>query len=456
MLKDPRYFGKRKNVIVIRSLLVICHRCRYYHCVMNYRVLVSIILLVGFSQLGLSQTGVINTIEFEGLKRTRASFLKRILKVQPTMQADSTKLALDLERLNRLPGIANATIKKSITENGHVDLTYIIDENFTIIPGLRASTAANGDFAFRLSLFEFNALGANHLIGGYYQNEVFSSYGAFIESRYLFTNKLGLGVNYQSNNTFEPIYFDNLNETNYRFQNQLIESYLLYEFDFHNRAELGFVVSKEEYTLEDGRFMNEIPVTLNADRVNVRSQYEYINLDKTYQYTSGWRNQTDVQVFTGGTGFLADNLIINNDLEYLTRVSNKGNWASRLRLGYSTNNDTPFAPFIVDNQVNVRGGGNVVARGTATATLNTEYRHTLLEKGWFVLQSNTFVDVNSQRQVGEKLDSLFESENLRIAPGLGLRFIHKRIFNAVLRLDYGVVIGENAGSGLTFGIGQYF
>jgi len=414
------------------------------------------LLLIACSLNCRAQENMINSLEFTGLKRTKESFLRRIMKVQPASMADSTSIALDLERLNRLPGIANATVVETKNTNGSRDLTYVIDENFTIIPGLRVSTAANGDFAFRVSLFEFNALGANHLIGGYYQNEVFSSYGAFVESRYLFSNKAGLGVNYQNNNTFEPIYYDNTTETNYRLLNRLFEGYLMYEFDFHNRAEIGVTTSKENYTFEDGAASMEIAQELSADLINYRAQYEHINLQIEYQYVSGWRNQTDVQIRTGGDGLLGDNLIIKNDLEYLKRVGNKGNLATRLRLGYSTNDDTPFAPFIVDNQVNVRGGGNVVARGSATATINTEYRHTIYERGWFVLQSNSFIDVNIQRQVGENFTSAFESDNIRIAPGLGVRFIHKRIFNAVFRLDYGIGIGSNSSNGLVFGIGQYF
>jgi outer membrane protein assembly factor BamA len=429
-----------------------------FHCIIApmFQRVCLLLFLFCVSQLAIGQSQPIDRIEFQGLKRTKESFLRRILKVQPESMADSIKIFNDLERLNRLPGIANATVNQTKTDNGSLILTYTIDENFTIIPGLRVSTAANGDFAFRISLFEFNALGANHLIGGYYQNEVFSSYGAYIESRYLFSNKLGLGVNYQNNNTFEPIYFNNQEETNYRFEKKSFESYLLYEFDFHNRAELGAVISDERYSYQDGRLGNQIPEELEASRINVRGQYEHIDLNIEYQYVSGWRNQTDVQMVTGGDDFLGDNLIINNDLEYLKRVGSKGNWASRLRLGYSTYNDTPFAPFIVDNQVNIRGGGNVVARGTATATINTEYRHTLLEKGWFVLQSNTFLDINSQRQVGEGFDSIADSDNVRISPGVGVRFIHKRIFNAVFRLDYGFGVGANASSGLVFGIGQYF
>ncbi|AZQ44368.1 POTRA domain-containing protein [Nonlabens ponticola] len=415
-----------------------------------------IFVFSGYSVSITAQSFQINELEFSGLDKTKESFLRRILKTKPKSKIDSTRIAIDLERLNRLPGIAKATVTKQLQSNGVYDLLFQIEENFTIIPGIRVNTAPNGDFAFRLSLFEFNALGANHLIGGYYQNEVFSSYGGFIESRYLFTNKLGLGINYQDNNTFENIFFDNETETNYRYQRQSFESYLMYEYDFHNRAELGFEFAADEYTYEDGFINDQLPENLEANKLNLRGQYEYINLLRDYQYFTGWRNQTDVRYETGGDGFLDDNVIITNDLENFTRVGKRGNWATRLRLGYMTNNQTPFSPLIIDNQRNVRGAGNVVDRGSASITLNTEYRHTLLEKGWFVLQSNTFLDLNTQRQINEDFGSAFDSTSFRASPGLGVRFIHKRIFNAVIRLDYGFGIGENAASGLVFGIGQYF
>ena len=145
-----------------------------------------------------------------------------------------------------------------------------------------------------------------------------------------------------------------------------------------------------------------------------------------------------------------------NDFEYFKRIGEKGNWANRLRLAYASNDETPFAPFAVDNQLNLRGVGNTIDRGTAAIVLNSEYRHTLYEKGWFVFQSNAFVDVGSWRNPGGNLTELIDGSTVKLYPGLGIRFIHKRIFNAVFRLDYGFGIGNQATNGIVFGIGQYF
>ncbi|WP_099573832.1 hypothetical protein [Maribacter sp. 4U21] len=64
--------------------------------------------------------------------------------------------------------------------------------------------------------------------------------------------------------------------------------------------------------------------------------------------------------------------------------------------------------------------------------------------------------MGSWRNAGEDFSQLFDGTSTRLYPGLGLRFIHKRIFNAFFRLDYGFGIGNNATNELVFEIGRYF
>ena len=88
--------------------------------------------------------------------------------------------------------------------------------------------------------------------------------------------------------------------------------------------------------------------------------------------------------------------------------------------------------------------------------LNTEYRQTLYEKKWFILQGNAFVDAGTWRNpVGDFAD-FSKKNNVKVYSGLGLRFIHKKIFNAIFRIDYGYGITNEATKGFVFGIGQYF
>lgn len=420
-------------------------------------ILITMVNTYAYSQEG----AIISKIEIEGLKKTKESFIRRLIKVKEGSAYDSIKIATDIDRLNRLAGIAKA--ESSISKNSDTDyiLKYTVVENFTIIPGLRVSQANNDeDIAFRVSAFEFNLLGRNQIIGGFYSRDVFDSYGLFWEAPFLFSNKFGFGVNYQDNITFEPIFIsDNDDEgTDYRFQNKAFQAFLSYEFNFHNRAEFGFLIGDQEYEIEDNQINPGLPNDLEATNFSIASEYEYNDLDIDYQYISGIRNQTNVQYIfnSGGDGFLEDAFVGTNDLEYFLRIGKRGNLANRLRLSFTSNEDSPFAPFALDNQINIRGVGNTVDRGTASIVINTEYRYTLYEKDWFVVQSNTFIDAGTWRTPGNDFDQLVEGEAIRFNPGVGIRFIHKRIFNAVIRLDYGFGTGENSNSGFVFGIGQFF
>ena len=110
----------------------------------------------------------------------------------------------------------------------------------------------------------------------------------------------------------------------------------------------------------------------------------------------------------------------------------------------------------MDNNINIRGVGNVIDRGTASIVLNTEYRYTVFEKNWFVLQGNAFLDAGTWRNPGGDYGDLINSDNFRVYSGLGVRLMHKKIYNATFRIDYGFGLTKDASQGLVFGIGQYF
>lgn len=423
------------------------------------KILLAWIVLLGINLQ--AQDYSVSSISFQGLKKTKESFLKRLIKTQEAGAYDTLKIIGDIERLKRLPGIANAEYTAKIS-NSQVALTYIVEENFTIIPGARIATANDGSFAYRLSVFEFNLLGNNQLFGGFYERNVFDSYGAFWEHPFLFSDKLGVGLNYQDITTQEPVFFDD-GDKNYRFNSKNFETQLIFSFDFNNEAELGAILVKENYLFDEENPIPGRPTELNADKLLYRAAYRYVDLDIDYQYIDGIQSEFTgqyIQLLNGdaaGEQFLNNFLSLRNDLTYYKKVGANGNWANRFRLAATIGNeDSPFAPFTLDNQLNIRGVGNTVDRGTASIVLNTEYRHTFYEKGWFVVQGNAFIDAGSWRKPGEDFSQLFDGSQTRLYPGVGLRFIHKRIFNAVFRLDYGFGIGTDATNGLVFGIGQYF
>ena len=413
--------------------------------------------VVFFSLIAFSygQEKRIGTIQIYGLKKTKLSVIKSFLKVKTQESLDSVLLHEDVKRLKRIPSISHAYYKVSESETGSYRVDYFLEENRTLIPVVNFWTTTNKQFAYKIGLYEYNFLGRNMTVGGYYQNNGYHSYALNFKAPYLFSNSLGLAINHQNWTSEEPLFFDN-GSANYKYQNISFETLLLYELNFKNKLEFGVNYFKEKYQYKNGITSATIPQELNINKFLYKFVYSYNNLEYFYQYVSGFKNQLFVQMVTTENEFQDDFFIAWNDLFYYKRVGERGNWANRLRAGLSTNNESPFAPFALDNNVNLRGVGILVDRGTGSIVYNTEYRHTIYEKGSFVFQSNVFVDAGTWRKPGGTLSDFTKKENMKLFSGVGLRVINKKIFNAVFRIDYGFELTNGKSKGLVFGIGQYF
>lgn len=415
-----------------------------------------ILFLVVFSSISYAQNKVAD-LKVQGNKKLKTSFIKKISFIKSGVALDSSVIEEDIKLLKRLPSIAHAYYQVFPAEKeNEYNVFYNIEENFTIIPSANVYTTNDDEFAYRLGLYEFNLFGQNITFGGFYQKNIYDSYAFNFRAPFLFSRKLGLAINYQDLTTQEPVFFNNTT-ADYRYNNRSFEVLGLYRFNFTNRVELGVNFFTEDYQYKSGATSPNVPQELKVDKLLYKFIYEYNNLNYDYQYVEGFRSIFNFQyVHSRDEEQLPDFLIGWNDFQYFERVGKKGNWANRVRLGIATNDDTPFAPFAVDNNLNIRGVGNLIDRGTAAIVVNTEYRHTLYEKGWFALQGNAFIDAGSWRNPGGDLGDFADSQNLRVYPGLGLRFIHKKIFNAIFRIDYGIGITPDSTQGFVFGIGQYF
>ena len=411
--------------------------------------------LLAFTAIHAQNTNIVVDLKVQGLKRTRVSEIKKLTKLKAGMSLDSVLIKKDIERLKRLPSISHAYFQVfPAGEPNRYNVFYNIEENFTLIPFANLFSSSNDDFAFRIGLEEFNFLGRNIQLGGFYQYDIFNSYGVTLKAPYLFTDKLGLGVSYNNLTTQEPVFFEN-DDAQYKYNNAGVEFSGLYQFNFSNKIELGVNFFVEDYEYISGATSPEVPLALRVRKHLIKFIYDYNNVNYEYQYLEGFKSYLNFQYVGSSDATLPEFLIGFNDFAYYHRIGKRGNLANRLRLGLASNLDTPFAPFSVDNNLNVRGVGNTIDRGTGVVILNSEYRHTLIDKDWFILQSNVFVDAGSWRNPGGDFSDFGQDQNIRVFPGVGLRFIHKKIFNAIFRIDYGVGVTEKA-NGIVFGIGQYF
>ena len=397
----------------------------------------------------------ISEVEIQNNKKTRTQFIRKITEVTEKTPLDSLQLQEDIKRLRRLPGIAHAYFTVDEKDDGTYKVVYGIEENFTIIPSANVYTTNDDEFAYRLGLYEFNGLGQNILAGGFYQRDICSSYGLNFRAPFLFGKKSGIAINFQDLTTEEPVFLDE-GVADYKYNNLSYEALLLHQFNFSHRMELGANYFTETYEYKEGATNAEVPQFLEVKKLLYKLIYEYNDVERFYYFVDGFKSTFNFQYVTSRNEALPEFLIGFNDFIYYKRVGERGNWANRLRLGVATNNESPFAPFAVDNNLNIRGVGNTIDRGTAAVVLNTEYRQTLFEKNWFVLQGNVFVDAGSWRNPGGDFGDFADDQNLRVYPGVGVRFIHKRIFNTVFRIDYGYGITQNATNGFVIGIGQYF
>ncbi|MEL7341401.1 MAG: outer membrane protein assembly factor, partial [Bacteroidota bacterium] len=172
-------------------------------------------------------------------------------------------------------------------------------------------------------------------------------------------------------------------------------------------------------------------------------------------YLSGWANYTLLEsVYNMQYGDFFQLFI--NDFHYFRRIKYRGNLAARVRVGLSSNVNSPFAPFVLDSRINIRGSGNRVDRGTGTVIMNLEYRHSFLERRNLAIQGVIFSDIGVWRTPGGGWDDFVNPEYLRHFVGSGIRIIYPRAHNAMLRIDYGFGLFQGGESGLVVGFGQYF
>lgn len=395
----------------------------------------------------------VEEIEWKGVKKMNIKFMTDFIETKLNEPLDSIKLNNDVDALTRLNGVSNIKYEV-IKKESNYKVVYNVIENWSILPNLFLWTTDEAAAAYRLGLFDYNFLGKNNTVGGFYQYNGVSSFGFFYSAPFLFSANFGLEASFQKIASIEPIYI-NEETARYEYSNTGVELLGVYRFNYRNSFKLGANVFKEKYNYLTGATALDVPKELEVRKVLIKSNYNFDNLKYDFYLVKGIKNNFFAQCVFSNKSFQNNFLIAWNDFSYYKRIGKTGNWASRLRLGLSTNDKSPFSPFVLDNNLNIRGVGNLIDRGTGTLVLNTEYRTTLFEKKWFVLQGNVFVDSGSWRKPGGNFNDFVNSNIIQVFSGFGLRFTHKTIFNATLRLDYGFGLTEKT-QGLVFGIGQYF
>jgi len=384
------------------------------------------------------QQTLLHKIEFTGLKKTKETYLKGILQSQINKPIDFELLETDIQNLKNLNSVANVVYKLD-TLNQNIKLIFSIEERATMLPILNFG-GIKGNIWFTVGVMDNNFRGYGNLASAFYQNN-HGRHSGQIHFKNLSVLNSDWGYSFLVNKwaSFEPVFFEE-GTVQYLYDNNSGGISLLRNFGWHHQLELGgtyFVEKYKKATIQD--LDNHKQDFLNYNYFYIQGFESLLTYQNVYNIPeAGWFNSLQFR----GKLFL--------------KPYDKLNIALRLILAISTNNNSPFAPFVVDSHVNIRGVGNKIDRGTAQIVFNAESRYTIFHKKYWSSQLVVFSDLGSWRKPGAKLNDIFDAAQFRHFIGAGIRLNYQKIFGATLRIDYGVDIYNLNQRGFVIGFGQYY
>ncbi len=397
----------------------------------------------------------VNDLQIDGLKKTKWSFIGRLIDSQIGSFADSTQLANDLQRLKNLPAIADGKLQTDTTGAG-LNVTLHLKEALTFFPIINFG-GVRGNFWYQLGFNDDNWRGLGQKLTIFYQNnDRRDNFNLYYKIPSFRRSKWGGSLSFTKWASVEPLFFSDATVF-YNFDNLSLGLSTIYQLKRNRTLEFGVTTFVEDYNKHERHEGETTPGPESLRQPKFLGKLVFVENRLRYHlfYLDGFDNNASFQTVHN----LQDKSwfhIFLNDTRYFKRLPLRGNLAARLRIGLATNNNSPFAPFVLDSYINIRGSGNRIERGTAALILNLEYRQTVLESSQFGIQLVAFSDAGTWRKPGGTLQELWKGKNLQHFIGGGIRLIYNKAYNAILRLDYGHDVREPSRRGVVVGLGQYF
>ena len=415
--------------------------------------LVTSLLLTMLTGTVLAQTPV----TLEGLKRTQNRYLTEHL---PELHEDAHGQLFLIDSLADLPTLRQRLLNLPPFSDAELDsrndtLRIRIRRARTIYPLLGFGGVRNNVY-WQVGVHDFHFRGIGQQITAYYQNNAGEHNFLLFHRNPMWRGRWGYAATLRRYAAVEPVHFSNAT-VNYRYTNHDAGVALSHRLATRSELEFGGSVFRENYRKNEPESDLPGPDELQLDKLLLKLSLLHDRRDYHYERQGGTLLEASAQTvlnFSEGTPFSIAFL----NLRHFRLVGPRGNLAGRVRLGLSTNENSPFAPFVLDSQLNIRGSGNRIDRGTAQFVFNLEYRHTLWRdaRNNFVVQGVAFSDFGSWRNPGGAFRDLTDPGTFTHFVGGGLRLISNKAKNAGFRLDYGVDRTNGTNRGFVFGVGQYF
>lgn len=419
-----------------------------------------IFIFLFFSHFQLKAQLLVENIYWKGLKKTKKSHLLRFIKHKVGKQYNPSLLADDEQQIINLASIFNVKAQAD-TINDKVDITFEVEEAITFFPIVNFGGLRDNVW-IQLGATEQNILGRGIQATAFYQNTDRRHNGQLhVRIPYLKGSKWGVSFGATRWASVEPLFFGDTSTVFFLYDNRAVSSSMILEFGLNHTLEVGGSYFVESYRKDERHNGETTPGPASASlpkllyklthRLDRRNYYHYLlrgwYLEQNLQFVQNLTDKKDPLFWMSWTDFHV----------YLSPKQSKlFNIASRLRLGLADNRDSPFAPFVLDSHVNIRGAGNRIDRGTASFVWNLEYRQTLIDVGHYAAQGVVFSDLGTWRKPGGALSDLFSGKTTEHFLGIGIRLIYKKMHNAILRADYGFDRNDASNNGWVLGIGQYF
>ncbi len=398
----------------------------------------------------------VNEIKFIGLQKTKDRVLRQILQLEPGKVASKEHIERDLQILKNFSSIGDAFYQIDTIAN-KLNITYDIQEINTLIPIINFGGIKNNVW-FQAGFSDINLFGSGNSISASYRNvDKRSSGEAFFRALRVRGSKWGYSISLSKWASLEPLYFPDDVTVRYNYDNNSLGLTGIHQFSLNRSVEFGGSIFEENYRKQAGENKSNLPGPDRLIQQKYLGKIGYLEnfVDRIYFSLKGFTwNFLFQEVYTKSDKSIFNHFVIES--KYFALPDKEINFAFRLRFGISTNNNTPFAPFVVDSHVNLRGVGNRIDRGTAQAVFNAEYRHTFFHDEDWGGQFVVFSDFGTWRQPGEQIEDMLLVENFRHFIGSGVRIIYKPIYGAILRIDYGFDLFRLDERGFVIGFGQYF
>lgn len=416
-----------------------------------------LILLVWIPLTSFAGNRKILAIEFEGLKKTKTSFIERYLTIEVGQEADSAILEENRQRLVNLEMFSDVQYSLDVRDKG-LSLTFHFTELFTLLPILSFGGLEGGNFWLQAGFNEANLGGRGQKLTAFYQ--YYDRHSLVVATQFPRINgsKWDLNLNFVKWSTLEPLYFSE-GTTLYNYDNFTYGATTSYHFNYQRRLEFGGAYFTENYNkaAEQNSEVTAGPESAFRRKLLAKVIHYYDKINYSKGFLLDGFSHTTVSEFVHSFEE-TDNafFIVFHDFRLFKVYNKKHNFAMRARIGLSTNEESPFAPFVLDSYLNIRGVGNRVDRGTGVVVVNTEYRRLFCDLPAFAIQGVAFADTGTWRTPGGELSDFMRSRNMELFAGLGVRFIYKKALNTTLRFDYGIDLQDTQISGFVVGVGQYF